>query len=102
MPPIDQAGASRGQLRENLTVWASFDGGETWPVKKLVFAGESGYSTLGVGRPSTSSQGRIYILFDGCKNGVWGTKVTVFNLSWLLNGEKTGNGEVPEWIVDSR
>lgn len=101
MPPIDQAGASRGQLRENLTVWASFDGGETWPVKKLVFAGESGYSTLGVGRHGTSSQGRIYILFDGCKNGVWGAKVTVFNLSWLLDGEKTGNGEVPEWIIDS-
>jgi sialidase-1 len=102
MPPIDQAGASRGQQRENLTVWASLDGGETWPVKRLVFAGDSGYSTLGVGRPGTPSQGRIYILFDGCTDGVWGVKAAVFNLAWLLDGEKTGNGEVPEWIDNSR
>ena len=102
MPPIDQAGASRGQQRENLTVWASFDGSETWPVKRLVFAGESGYSTLGVGRPGTPSQGRIYILFDGCKDDDWGVKAAVFNLSWLLDGEKTGNGEVPEWVDNSR
>jgi sialidase-1 len=71
-------------------------------VKRLVFAGDSGYSTLGVGRPGTPSQGRIYILFDGCKDGDWGVKAAVFNLPWLLDGEKTGNGEVPEWVDNSR
>jgi len=25
--------------------------------------------------------------------------VARFNLAWLLGGEKTGNGEVPEWIA---
>jgi hypothetical protein len=103
MPPIDEAGASRGQERENVTVWASFDGGNTWPVKKLVFAGTSGYSTLGVGRPGTPSEGLIYVLFDGSEDGEsWGIKVAACNLSWLLSGEKTGHGNVPEWVVDEQ
>ena len=36
--------------RERVTVWASFDGGETWPVKRLVEDGPSRYSSLAAGR----------------------------------------------------
>ncbi|MGI9473690.1 MAG: sialidase family protein, partial [Rubripirellula sp.] len=32
--------------RERATVWASFDGGQTWPVKRLVHEGPSAYSSL--------------------------------------------------------
>ncbi len=99
MPSLEQAGASRGQGREKMTVWASFDGGLTWPVKRLVFDGPSAYSNLGVGRPGTPSAGRIYVLFEGGKAGAYmGVQVAAFNLAWVLKGESTGNGEIPEWV----
>ncbi len=99
MPPVEQAGASRGQEREKITVWASFDGGNTWPLKRLVFDGPSAYSNLGVGRPGTPSQGRIYLSFEGGKAGMYsGIQVAAFNLAWVLGGKQTGNGEVPGWI----
>lgn len=98
MPPISQAGASRGQGREKITVWASFDGGQTWPIKRLVFDGPSAYSNLGVGRYGTASEGRIYLSFECGKSDPYsGIQVAVFNLAWVLGGEKTGNGEVPMW-----
>jgi sialidase-1 len=31
-------------------VWASFDGGKTWPVKRLVDEGSFAYSSLVTGR----------------------------------------------------
>jgi alpha-L-rhamnosidase len=74
-------------------VWASFDGGKTWPVKRLVFAGPFAYSSLDAGRPGTPSEGWIYLLFEGGPQGS-GT-VARFNLAWLLGGEKTGDGAVP-------
>jgi len=99
MPPIEQAGASRGQEREKITVWASFDAGKTWPLKRLVFDGPSAYSNLGVGRHGTPSQGRIYLSFEGGKAGMYsGIQVATFNLAWLLGGAKTGNGEIPDWV----
>jgi len=102
MPPVEQAGASRGGDREKITVWASFDGGETWPLKRLVFDGPSAYSNLGVGRPGTPSEGRIFISFEGGKEGAYsGVRVAAFNLVWMLGGEKTSNGDIPGWVVVS-
>ena len=73
--------------RERITVWASFDGGKTWPVKRLVFEGPSAYSNLGVGRSGTPSEGMIYLLFEGGTDHMYsGVKVAVFNLGWLLDG----------------
>ena len=77
--------------RHHGTVWASFDGGKTWPVKRLVDAGASAYSSLDAGRPGTKSEGWIYLQYES-----GGAKVARFNLSWLLAGEKTGNGELPK------
>ncbi|MGM0487571.1 MAG: exo-alpha-sialidase [Planctomycetota bacterium] len=100
MPPVQQAGASRGGGREKITVWASFDGGDTWPIKRLVFDGPSAYSNLGVGRPGTSSGGRILLSFEGGEAHRYaGIHVAAFNLGWLLGGEKTGHGEVPTWAT---
>ncbi len=82
--------------RERSTVWASFDGGKTWPVKRLIFDGPSGYSSLHAGRPGTPSAGWIYLHFEGGPKG--GSSVARFNLSWLLAGELTGDGTIPaEW-----
>jgi len=81
--------------RNHGTVWASFDGGKNWPLKRLVTEGAFAYSSLTAGRPGTKSEGWIYLLSEGA-----GGQMTRFNLSWLLAGEKTGNGGVPQWIAE--
>lgn len=81
------AGRRRG------TVWASFNGGITWPLKRLVHDGAFAYSSLTAGRPGTKSEGWIYLHFEGGPQG--GSTVARFNLSWLLEGEKTGDGGIP-------
>ena len=82
--------------RKQGTVWASFDGGKSWPIKRLVFAGSHAYSSITSGRPGTKSEGMIYHHFEGGPKG--GSAVAKFNLSWVLGGEKTGDGEVPDWV----
>ncbi|UCE48375.1 MAG: exo-alpha-sialidase [Phycisphaerales bacterium] len=37
------------------TVWASFDGGKTWPLKRLVYEGSFADSSFAAGRPTTES-----------------------------------------------
>ncbi|MEL7185924.1 MAG: sialidase family protein [Pseudomonadota bacterium] len=84
----EHVGASTTEGREKITVWASFDGGETWPVKRLVYDGPSGYSNLGVGRAGTPSEGKIYLHYEGGeKKPNEAVYVATFNLSWLLNGK---------------
>ena len=78
------------------TVWASFDGGKSWPLKRLVYEGRFAYSSLNAGRPGTKSEGWIYLDFEGGPKG--GSTVARFNLSWLLKGKKTGDGELPKWL----
>jgi len=80
--------------RHHGTVWASFDGGETWPIKRLVYDGPFAYSSLDAGRPGTASNGWIYLLFEGGPKG--GATMARFNLSWLLRGESTGDGNLPK------
>ncbi|MDG2126830.1 MAG: sialidase family protein [Fuerstiella sp.] len=82
--------------RERGTVWASLDGGRTWPVKRLVYEGASAYSSLTAGQPGTPSEGWIYLHFEGGPGG--GSQVARFNLSWLLGGESTGDGKVPDQL----
>lgn len=86
-----QVGASTSKGREKITVWASFDGAHTWPVKRLIYGGPSAYSNLGVGRSGTPSQGRIFLIFEGgTKDCYEAVQVVSFNLSWLLNGSDIG------------
>ena len=86
-----------GHERVRLTVWASFDGGKTWPVKRLVDEGLSAYSSLTAGRPGTPSEGWIYLQYEYGKDGQQyaGGRLARFNLSWLLAGQPTGDGELP-------
>ncbi|MDA0749242.1 MAG: sialidase family protein [Verrucomicrobia bacterium] len=76
--------------RTHGTVWASFDGGNSWPVKRLVHEGSFAYSSITAGRPETPSEGNIYLHFES-----GGSKVARFNLSWILGGTKTKDGQVP-------
>ena len=83
-----KVGGSIATGREKSTVWASFDGGRTWPVKRLIYDGPSAYSNLGVGRAGTPSQGKIYLIFEGGPKGSHeAVQIVSFNLSWLLNGK---------------
>ena len=75
------------------TVWASFDGGKTWPIKRLAANGGFAYSSMTSGRPGTKTEGWVYLNFEA--GGSWMAR---FNLSWLLKGKKTGDGEVPDWV----
>lgn len=79
------------------TVWISFDGGMSWPLKRLVYEGNFAYSSLTAGRPETSSDGWIYLNFEGGPDG-GGSTVARFNLSWVLEGDATGDGQLPEWV----
>jgi hypothetical protein len=55
---------------------------------------------LAAGRPDTISEGLIYLLFEGGPDGRYSAmQVARFNLSWILEGERTGNGEVPQWVL---
>ncbi len=86
-----QTGASTSKGREKVSVWASFDGARTWPVKRLIYDGPSAYSNLGVGRSGTPSQGKIYLIFEGGPKDCYeAVQVVSFNLSWLLNGKDVG------------
>lgn len=87
--------SARGRLRG--TVWVSFDGGKSWPIKRLVFPGKFAYSSLTSGRPGTKTEGWIYLHFEGGPDG--GATLAQFNLRWVLDkGELTGDGSIPDWL----
>ena len=71
-----------GKTRIRMTVWASFDRGKTWPVKRLVYKGPSAYSSL-----AADKEGNIYLLFErGDKKLYEQIAVARFNLAWLTEG----------------
>ncbi len=83
---LDSEGGEGGSGRQRITVWASSDGGETWPVKRLVFDGPSAYSSLAAGRPGTPSEGMVYLLYEGGPEGQYAAiHIARFNLAWILN-----------------
>jgi sialidase-1 len=65
------------------TVWASFDGGKTWPVNRLADEGSFAYSSIAAGRKGTPSEGMIYLFYES--NG--GAKMARFNMAWVTNGK---------------
>lgn len=83
------------KIRERVTVWASFDGGLTWPRKRLVHAGPSAYSSLAAGRPGTPTEGLVFLLFEEPGRGA---RLARFNLAWILGGASTGDGAIPDWV----
>lgn len=71
-----------GKSRIRMTVWASFDRGRTWPVKRLVYDGPSAYSSL-----SADKQGNIYLLFEkGVTKLYESITIVKFDLAWLTEG----------------
>ncbi len=81
--------------RHNGHVWASFDGGRTWPIRRQIEDGGFAYSSLAAGRPGTTSEGWIYLLFEADGHPDSNGHIARFNLAWLLDGEPTGDGQPP-------
>jgi sialidase-1 len=66
----------------------SFDGGKSWPLKRLVFDGPAGYSNLATGRAGTASGGKIFLLYEGGHDGRnSAVQVAVCNLYWILDAK---------------
>lgn len=71
----DNPGATtphNGRIR--MTVWASFDGAKTWPVKRLVYEGPSIYSSL-----AADEKGNVYLLFESGESKLY-EKITFVRL----------------------
>jgi len=79
----DYSFENRWDERKKGTVWASFDGGKTWPVNRLVEEGSFAYSSLAAGRKGTPSEGMIYLFYENDGGG----KMARFNLAWITKGE---------------
>ena len=96
---FSNADSAYGRMR--MTLWVSYDGAETWTSRRLVHGGAAGYSSLTCGRPGTTSEGWIFLHFEGgsnAKSSEGGSYVVRCNLSWILNGGTTGDGKVPDWM----
>ena len=90
------------------TAW-SYDAGETWAdlsVSEMLYDGggmRRGQGTLAAGRPGTPSEGWIYVLYEGSEHHRYdGANLARFNLSWVLEGERTGDGVIPPEYVSHR
>ena len=68
-----------GSTRVRMTVWASFDGAATWPVKRLIYEGLSAYSSLTADR-----EGNVYLLCERGETKLYESLALArFHLSWL-------------------
>jgi sialidase-1 len=72
--------------RKRGTIWASFDGGTTWPVMRLVTDGPFAYSSLAAGRPGTRAEGWIYLLYEAGGHPHTAGHLARFNLAWITQG----------------
>ncbi len=75
-----------GTTRQRMTVWASFDGGRSWPVRRVVDEGGGAYSSLVAGQPGTPGEGLIFLLYER-RNDERDIQLARFNLTWLTNGK---------------
>ena len=75
------SGPGRRDKRDDITVQVSFDGGKSWPVKRIIKKGPGNYTWMAAGRNGTISEGFIYLL----SNKDWMAR---FNLAWLIEEYK--------------
>lgn len=69
-----------GQMNR-LTIMVSYDEGTTWPYKKLVEWGESGYSSI-----ATTPNGDILVFYEKAGSTPYDLVVANFSISWLTEG----------------
>ena len=66
--------------RQNLTAKISNDEGQSWPIKKVINSGPSGYSDVAI-----ADDGTVYCLYETNDGKGWNYSLVLkrFNLSWL-------------------
>ena len=76
----------KGTQRTDVTVYISYDEGETWPVSKTIVPYSSAYSSL-----SVLPDGTIGLYVEEEPNGTSGYMTAFYNFSleWLTDGEDT-------------
>ncbi|MBD3268316.1 exo-alpha-sialidase [bacterium] len=79
--PDNPGGTSPHNGRIRMTVWASTDQAESWPLKRLVHEGISAYSSL-----AADKKGNIYLLFESGEEKLY-QKITCAKLhvNWIMN-----------------
>ena len=75
------SGPGRRDKRDDITVQVSFDGGKSWPVKRIIKKGPGNYTWMAAGRNGTITEGIIYLL----SNKDWMAR---FNLAWIIEEYK--------------
>ena len=83
-PTHNEFGWSMFRDRKKFTASVSFDDAGTWPLKKVIFPGPSGYSASAM-----SKKGDFFVLYEKGKVFYRDTGVSIvkFNLEWLLDGK---------------
>jgi len=83
-PTHNEFGWSMFRDRKKFTASVSFDDTKTWPLKKVIFPGPSGYSASVM-----SKKGDFFVLYEKGKSFYRDTGVSIvkFNLEWLLDGK---------------
>ncbi len=84
-PGVILFSAPYGEKREKMSVWASFDDGKTWPVRRRIFDGPAAYSNL-VALPD----GQVGLLCElGNDNPYRTITFVTFPLAWLKHCNET-------------
>ena len=80
----NQSGGHVVWNRKKFTASLSFDGGKTWPYKKLINPGPSGYSASVMNK-----EGEFFVLYEKGEKHYRDTGISIvnFNLEWLLDGK---------------
>jgi sialidase-1 len=83
-PTYNEFGFSVLRDRKMFTASVSFDDTKTWPLKKLINPGPSGYSASVM-----SKDGDFFVLYEKGEHHYRDTGVSIvkFNLEWLLDGQ---------------
>lgn len=74
------------ETRTDITVWLSMDGGENWPVKRLVRKGPGNYTWITAGRKGTPSEGMVYL----AAGKDWMAR---FNPAWIMENRRLSEKE---------
>ncbi len=83
-PAHKESGFDSQRDRKKFTANVSLDGGKTWPVKKLINEGPSGYSVSVRGKDGT-----LFVLYEKGDKVYYdqGVSIVKFNMEWLLDGK---------------
>jgi sialidase-1 len=84
-PAHNESGFDSRRDRKKFTANVSFDGGKTWPIKKLINEGPSGYSVSVVGK-----EGAIFVLYEKGDKVYYdkGVSIVKFDPKWLLKDKE--------------